>query len=443
MKQETRRSQRVADLVRSELSLLVLTEAHDPELRKVTITDVEMPPDLRSAHVFFSCLGGDEERAKAADAPAPRRRIPAAGGRPALPAPLRARAPLHARPLPRAGRPDRGAPPAGPAAGRRPARRRHRIVTAPDPLKQGLPLPPRQAREADLARRRRAGSRRHRRLPHRPQRHARPHGHGPPAPLRRRRRTPPELLHADGQVVRGRHPPRPGDDDLRPRGRARRRRPRRLGRDARGGRSGPPKHSAESSSRRRRRIRRRRSADGSSTRWRAGRERALAARRRSACRSWSSERSEAGRLAFSIACSSGTYIRSIASELGEKLGCGAHLESLRRTRIGVFSASDAVTARAFESMTPRRAARGAPRRPPGPGAFPVPPRPARIAGGLEDPPGPVRPGPRGPRPGGRLGDPRRPDQRHAGPGPGQPDRGPGRRPDQAEDRAGVTGWRLG
>ena len=40
MKQETRRSQRVADLVRSELSLLVLTEAHDPELRKVTITDV-------------------------------------------------------------------------------------------------------------------------------------------------------------------------------------------------------------------------------------------------------------------------------------------------------------------------------------------------------------------------------------------------------------------
>jgi len=68
MKQETSRSQRVADLVRSELSLLVLTEAHDPELRKVTITDVEMPPDLRSAKVFFSCLGGDEERAKAADA---------------------------------------------------------------------------------------------------------------------------------------------------------------------------------------------------------------------------------------------------------------------------------------------------------------------------------------------------------------------------------------
>jgi ribosome-binding factor A len=63
-----RRSQRVADLVRAELSLLVLTEAHDPELRQVTITDVEMPPDLRSARVFFSCLGGEPERVKAAEA---------------------------------------------------------------------------------------------------------------------------------------------------------------------------------------------------------------------------------------------------------------------------------------------------------------------------------------------------------------------------------------
>jgi tRNA pseudouridine55 synthase len=54
------------------------------------------------------------------------------------------------------------------------------------------------------------------------------------------------------------------------------------------------------------------------------------------------------RLTFSISCSSGTYIRSIAAELGEKLGCGAHLESLRRTRIGDFDAADAVTLDAFE-----------------------------------------------------------------------------------------------
>ena len=68
MKKETRRSQRVADVVRAELSRLILLEAHDPDLHRVTITDVEMPPDLKSARVFFSCLGGDDEREKAGQA---------------------------------------------------------------------------------------------------------------------------------------------------------------------------------------------------------------------------------------------------------------------------------------------------------------------------------------------------------------------------------------
>jgi ribosome-binding factor A len=68
MKKDSRRSSRVSDLVRAELSRLVLIEAHDPELKRVTITDVEMPPDLRSARVFFSCLGGEAEREKAAEA---------------------------------------------------------------------------------------------------------------------------------------------------------------------------------------------------------------------------------------------------------------------------------------------------------------------------------------------------------------------------------------
>jgi len=68
MKTESRRSQRVALLVREELSRLVLMVAHDPDLRRVTITDVEMPGDLRSARVYFSCLGteADRDRAKAA-----------------------------------------------------------------------------------------------------------------------------------------------------------------------------------------------------------------------------------------------------------------------------------------------------------------------------------------------------------------------------------------
>lgn len=59
-----------------------------------------------------------------------------------------------------------------------------------------------------------------------------------------------------------------------------------------------------------------------------------------------------GVLPFSISCSSGTYIRSIASELGERLGCGAHLESLRRTRIGTFRVEDAVSLERFEALPP-------------------------------------------------------------------------------------------
>jgi tRNA pseudouridine55 synthase len=41
--------------------------------------------------------------------------------------------------------------------------------------------------------------------------------------------------------------------------------------------------------------------------------------------------------------STGTYVRSIARDLGSNLGCGAHLKSLRRTSIGSFLACDAVS----------------------------------------------------------------------------------------------------
>src|SRR5262249_39803530 len=59
-----------------------------------------------------------------------------------------------------------------------------------------------------------------------------------------------------------------------------------------------------------------------------------------------------GAVPFSVSCSSGTYIRSIASELGERLGCGAHLEALRRTRIGTFRVEDAVSLERFEALLP-------------------------------------------------------------------------------------------
>jgi tRNA pseudouridine55 synthase len=44
-----------------------------------------------------------------------------------------------------------------------------------------------------------------------------------------------------------------------------------------------------------------------------------------------------------IGCSSGTYVRSIAHDLGQALGCGAHLSSLRRLAVGTFGIDQAVT----------------------------------------------------------------------------------------------------
>src|SRR5262249_28991940 len=45
---------------------------------------------------------------------------------------------------------------------------------------------------------------------------------------------------------------------------------------------------------------------------------------------------------FSVVCSPGTYIRSLAHDLGQRLGCGAHLTALRRTRSGEFRIAEAV-----------------------------------------------------------------------------------------------------
>lgn len=50
---------------------------------------------------------------------------------------------------------------------------------------------------------------------------------------------------------------------------------------------------------------------------------------------------------FSVTCSKGTYIRKLADDIGEGLGCGAHLTELRRTRSGNFSINDAIT---FEDL---------------------------------------------------------------------------------------------
>jgi tRNA pseudouridine55 synthase len=46
---------------------------------------------------------------------------------------------------------------------------------------------------------------------------------------------------------------------------------------------------------------------------------------------------------FTIECSSGTYIRSLAHEMGQKIGCGAHLAEITRTAVGEFSLEQAIS----------------------------------------------------------------------------------------------------
>ncbi len=51
---------------------------------------------------------------------------------------------------------------------------------------------------------------------------------------------------------------------------------------------------------------------------------------------------------FKVVCSTGTYIRSLANDMGAVLGCGAYLSSLCRTRIGEFILKDAMSIQEFE-----------------------------------------------------------------------------------------------
>ena len=56
---------------------------------------------------------------------------------------------------------------------------------------------------------------------------------------------------------------------------------------------------------------------------------------------------------FRVVCTTGTYIRSLAKDFGEALGCGAYLSSLCRTRIGEFLVTDAQTTQGIqEKMKP-------------------------------------------------------------------------------------------
>ena len=57
-------------------------------------------------------------------------------------------------------------------------------------------------------------------------------------------------------------------------------------------------------------------------------------------------------IGFVLRSAKGTYVRTIAHDLGVKLGCGAHLKSLRRTMSGQFNVAQAMTLEQIQAMSP-------------------------------------------------------------------------------------------
>ena len=66
---------------------------------------------------------------------------------------------------------------------------------------------------------------------------------------------------------------------------------------------------------------------------------------------WVAREGEHGeRLVIDVRCSKGTYIRTLAEDIGQALGCGAHLAALRRTASGALSVDDALSLDALEAL---------------------------------------------------------------------------------------------
>lgn len=60
---------------------------------------------------------------------------------------------------------------------------------------------------------------------------------------------------------------------------------------------------------------------------------------------------ESPKIRFRLDCTKGTYVRTIANDLGQKLGCGAHLSALRRTGSGKFSIAQCLTLEQIEALS--------------------------------------------------------------------------------------------
>jgi tRNA pseudouridine55 synthase len=68
------------------------------------------------------------------------------------------------------------------------------------------------------------------------------------------------------------------------------------------------------------------------------------------------ESMEGAEVTFTMEISAGGYVRSVAHELGQEMGCGAHLSRLRRTRAGPFTLADAHTLEELEALAGSAAA---------------------------------------------------------------------------------------
>jgi tRNA pseudouridine55 synthase len=66
---------------------------------------------------------------------------------------------------------------------------------------------------------------------------------------------------------------------------------------------------------------------------------------------WELTRFASPRIEFRLRCTKGTYVRTLAHDLGTKLGCGAHLSALRRTATDRFTVSQAMTMEEIEALS--------------------------------------------------------------------------------------------
>ena len=111
------RPDRVADQIRGELALLLAREVHDPGIGFVTLTRVQVRPDLQQARVFYTALGDDKARKNSERALERAGAVPAPADRLAAAPEARARADVPLRRVDRRPGSHRAAPERDPHAG--------------------------------------------------------------------------------------------------------------------------------------------------------------------------------------------------------------------------------------------------------------------------------------------------------------------------------------